>query len=258
MHQLMQLFEQPVPDVAQEIAPEDGMCEFRHGEAGREHYFHVGHSALRCIRSAMLPARRSDFQRILDMPSGFGRVLRTLKAAFPQAELTACDLVPAGPDFCATTFGARAVHSTAEPANIRVEGTFDLIWCGSLLTSVSARKWQGFLRLFHSLLEPGGLLIFTTHGRQVARWIRTRTVDYGLEEAKADELIADFDRDGFGYRDYPQHVLDYARIEADYGVAVASPSWVFKQMNTFADLHLILASEHLWDDHQDVFAYLRS
>jgi hypothetical protein len=108
------------------------------------------------------------------------------------------------------------------------------------------------------LLSPGGLLLFTTHGRQVAKWIRTRTVDYGLEPAKADELIADYDQTGFGYRDYPKYTLEYAKIESDYGVAVASPTWVFAQLNTFSDLDLILASEHLWDDHQDVFAYVRT
>jgi hypothetical protein len=257
MQELSQLFEQPVHNVETAIAPADGMCEFGNGEAGTNHYFHVGQSALRCLRAAMLLAKRDTFHNILDMPSGFGRVLRTLKAAFPNAALTACDLVREGPDFCAATLGAKACYSEADPERIRLEGPFDLIWCGSLLTSVSEKKWLSFLRLFQSLLCPGGLFLFTTHGRQVAHWIRTRSVDYGLEEHKANELIEDFDRVGFGYRDYPKHVLDVAQIESDYGVAVASPSWVSAQMEAFEDLHLILASEHLWDDHQDVFAYLR-
>lgn len=258
MQELHRLLDEPIPQVNVAISAEDGMCEFRHGQAGKDHYFHVGQNALRCIRLAMLLTKRHEFENILDLPCGFGRVLRTLKAAFPNAQLTACDIVQAGPDFCAEVFGATPIYSVGDPEQIKIEGSFDLIWCGSLLTSVSAKKWTGFLRLFHSLLAPGGLFLFTTHGRQVAKWIRTRTVDYGLESERADALIADYDQTGFGYRDYPKHTLKYAKIESDYGVAVVSPMWVFSQLQPFADLDLLLASEHLWDDHQDVFAYLRA
>src|SRR4051812_20897648 len=45
-----------------------------------EHYLRVGLSAMRCIRAATAGTPR----RILDLPCGHGRVLRMLRAAYPD------------------------------------------------------------------------------------------------------------------------------------------------------------------------------
>src|SRR6476620_8602013 len=73
-----------------------------------EIYFSAGRSAVACINLAMHAAQKSasDVTRILDLPCGHGRILRYLKAAFPEAEITACDIRRDAVDFCASTFGA--------------------------------------------------------------------------------------------------------------------------------------------------------
>src|SRR5689334_9873650 len=59
---------------------------------GWEHqYFAVGADALRLILLSMSTAGKRDFKSILDLPCGHGRVMRYLKARFPEARLTACD-----------------------------------------------------------------------------------------------------------------------------------------------------------------------
>src|SRR5262249_54999765 len=74
----------------------------------QEHYFGITRSALRCIRLALLPAGKDPrrVKRILDLPSGAGRVLRVLRAEFPDASIVACDLIRDSVDFCAREFGA--------------------------------------------------------------------------------------------------------------------------------------------------------
>ncbi len=81
------------------------------------------------------------------MPSGHGRVLRALKAAFPGAHLTACGHRRDGVEFCARVLGATPIVSRENPAEIELEGPYDLIWCGSLLTHMDAARWPGFLDL---------------------------------------------------------------------------------------------------------------
>lgn len=78
-----------------------------------EHYFRVGLSALECIESALHIAKKStdDIKSILDLPCGYGRVLRTLKAAFPGATVTACDISKDGVDFCKNILGAKPLYS---------------------------------------------------------------------------------------------------------------------------------------------------
>src|SRR5262249_54873619 len=169
-------------------APSDGMYG-RYGGA-EEHYAHVGRSALLAIRTAMLAAGKDGVASILDLPCGHGRVLRYLKAAFPGARLTACDIERDGVDFCAETFGAVPVYSETRPDQVRIADRFDLIWCGSLLTHLGVETWRGFLELFVSLLQPEGLLVFTTHGRLPAAWLSQGLVRYGLGAERARQLVA--------------------------------------------------------------------
>lgn len=250
--QLKDCFEQGPEEVSAEISPADGMYE-----GDRDHYFQVGQSALRCIKLAMLATGKEDFRSILDFGCGYGRVLRTLRAAFPEARLTACDLVREGADFCARHFGATPVYAAKDPGRISAKGPFDLIWCGTLLTNLNRDQWEGLLGLFHSLLGPGRVLVFTTHGPWVVQRIRSRSCTYGLEERILPGLIEDYDRDGFGYRDYPPEVLRHARIEGDYGISLTSPAWVCSQLEKWPDLRLLTYTERLWDDHQDVVACTR-
>jgi SAM-dependent methyltransferase len=136
---------------------------------GREQYFHCGRSALECIQKALDIASISPnrIKRILDLPCGHGRVLRYLKAAFPEAEIAASDLLREGVDFCSSTFGATAVYSCDEPEAIPLEpGSFELIWVGSLFTHLDAPLWSRFLAVLRSSLCAGGLLVFSTHGRE--------------------------------------------------------------------------------------------
>lgn len=115
---------------------------------GVEHYQSVGVSAWRCITAAMLAADAESPKRVLDMPSGHGRVLRVLRSALPDAHLTACDIEKNGVDYCAATFGATPVYSDTDLDKVRFEQPFDLIWCGSLLTHLDVPGWLSCFKLF--------------------------------------------------------------------------------------------------------------
>ncbi len=59
MYQLKELFEQKTSNVIREISPNYSMY------VTEEHYFSVGHSALKCIKLAMLAAGfAAEFARI--------------------------------------------------------------------------------------------------------------------------------------------------------------------------------------------------
>jgi SAM-dependent methyltransferase len=107
----------PLADpVDQGIAETDGMFE-RHlpHERAWNHYFYCGRSALGAIRLALAAAGTSKVRSILDLPCGHGRVLRVLKAAFPEAELHACDLDRTGVDFLRDSVWREANLLSLEP-----------------------------------------------------------------------------------------------------------------------------------------------
>lgn len=235
-----------------EIAPEDGMFE-----GSRHHYFGVGQSALQCIDLAARAAGRDRFRRILDFGSGYGRVLRVLKAAFPDARFAACDVDRGAIEFCARTFGAEPIPSSENFAEIQVRDRFDLIWCGTLLTNVDAAQFSKALAFFHDLLDEDGILVFTTHGPFVVHRIRSGEFTYGVDEDFIPRLLTDYDRTGFGYADYPQEVLVRLGLNK-YGISVSSPSWVLSQLELFTDLRVLNYTERAWDNHQDSVACIKS
>ena len=158
-------------------------------------YFRWGESAVACIRLALLAAERGNPSSVLDFACGHGRVMRTLKAAFPDA-LTACDIDRDGVDFCARTFGAAPVYSSATQQRSRSK--IDSTSSGSVDVHPRKRPLGGFLRMFESLLQPGGMLVFTTGGRFVIEQMKAGKRSVGLDGNRQPDLIADFERTGLG------------------------------------------------------------
>ncbi len=198
----------------------------------------------------MFLGNRDRFDRILDFPCGHGRVLRYLRAMFPDAQLTGADLDRDAVDFCAKTFQAVPVYSSNDTQQISIEGKFDLIWCGSLLTHFDSSRCLEFLNFFTQLLSSGGILVFTMHGRLSSHWLRSGQYIYGLEPEKVPGLLQSYDSTGFGYLDYPN--------VHGYGISLASPAWTFSQLAQLDDITLVSYTEMGWDSHQDVIACMRS
>jgi hypothetical protein len=98
------------------------------------HYLSVGLSAINCILKAIEDAKVKPISKILDMPCGFGRVLRFLKIVFPDATITGCDVNKGGVDFCAKKLHSIPHYSTDNLQKLSLPEKYDLIWCGSLVT----------------------------------------------------------------------------------------------------------------------------
>jgi SAM-dependent methyltransferase len=201
----------------------------RAGKSYAPRYFETAQWSLRPIRLALLAARRPSVESVLDLPCGDGRILRALRAELPGARIVACDINRELVDFCAETFDAIPVYAREDPQDTPLEGPFDLIWCGSLLTHVDAPLWTAFLQLFESLLEPGGVLVFSTCGRFAAERVRSGRGTAALTNDEVEAMLRDYERSGFGYGRYSEEGRDLRRslsLPDDYGYALAAPSWV--------------------------------
>jgi SAM-dependent methyltransferase len=230
-------------DVVREISANDRMVTPRYPET----YFLWGDSAVRCIQLAMDAVGKRDIASILDFPCGHGRVLRTLKAAYPSASLTACDLDRDGVDFCEKAFGARGIYSDDDLGAVELGGGFDLIWVGSLFTHLPEARWPAFLSFLLGRLAPGGLLVFTTHGRWYAERIREGASPLGGVSQEAQlEMLRGFEGTGFGFAGYPQRDA--------YGLSLSAPHMVASQLEQLHGIRLVLYLERGWRGHQDVVA----
>ena len=228
------------PKLESEIDRNDGMYRNDHPA----HYFYVAYSALACIQVVRTKQSGETLSSVLDLPCGHGRVLRALKAAFPKANFTACDLDEQGVDFCASRFGATGVYSNADPQKLRIQAKFDLIWVGSLFTHLSGDRWSSFLDLFSTILAKDGLLFFSTHGDFVVEQLERFPKFYGLSPEQIEMVKLRYSEGGFEYADY--------RKSPGYGISLSSAEWV-KRLLRLSSFDLIAFMPTAWDKHQDVW-----
>ncbi len=226
------------PRLIREIADQDSMYDGRD-----EHYLSVGASALDCMRTAL---RGRVPRRILDLPCGFGRVTRFLRAEFPRADITVCDLDRDGVDFCAATFGARPVYSTEDLAGLQIPGRFDLIWVGSLITHLSLGQTGALLDALAAILSPGGTIVASAHGPSIAAGLRNW--GYGLEPPQAAGLLRDYGDTGYGHCGYGGG--------AGYGISLTDQLFWTQYFNSKM-LVMVNYETKVWDGHQDIVVLRR-
>jgi SAM-dependent methyltransferase len=215
-----------------------------------EHYFKVGLSAIDCIEEALRAAQLANVQSILDLPCGYGRVLRFLVQRFPSARIRACELMPDAVRFCAEQFDAVPLLSSYDLNKLTLDTQFDLIWCGSLITHLEDWRALDLLRFFARHLNVGGLVVFTTHGDYVAERLFDQADFYALPRAVIPDVVASYQQDGFGYVDYPG--------VAGYGVSVSAPAWIRTQARAAGNLQEVYFRARGWDEHQDVFGFVKT
>jgi SAM-dependent methyltransferase len=211
-----------------EISPNDQMYNGVRGT-----YLQHGLWALVHIKQAMESAGISHARRVLDHACGHGRVMRFLRLAFPNAELTACDIQRDGVDFCASTFDARPVYSAPDPSQVPLEGKFDLIWVGSLFTHLDREAWLDFFSFLIDHLAHGGLLVFTTQD-----WTSAGLRGFGLLDEQIRPMLEDYERDGFGYQDY--------QGSAEWGVTVCSRDFVVDRIQEQPSVRLTSYVPSAW------------
>jgi SAM-dependent methyltransferase len=225
----------------------DGMYKPMHPD----HYLRTGLSAMRCIERAMSgtgAAGREDL-RMLDFPSGYGRVSRFLRARWPAAELSVAELEVAATQFCCESFRARTVPTSSDFDSIALGSTYDLIWCGSLVTHFDEARTTALVRMFARHLAPGGVCLFTAHGDYPAGRLASREADYGLTEGACRRLVDAFRDDGYGYE-------EYASIPG-YGVSLVTHARMTAIATSAGDWRELSFEPRGWDNHQDVYAYAR-
>jgi SAM-dependent methyltransferase len=215
--------------------------------SGAQWYFEVGVSALQCVERA-LAVTSARPKSILDMPCGHGRVCRMLRAAFPDAHITAADLDTCGVDFCAAEFGAEPVYSDPDLRRVQLDRQFDLIWCGSLFTHLEWARWQGFLDFFSDHLVDDGVLVFTTHGRQPIQWMNENFFDYGLSAEEQRRLIGDYAESGFGF---------VSPANQSFGISLSAIWKVSGLLQRQPSLKVVGLHEAGWAGHQDVFSCIK-
>ncbi len=191
----------------------------------------------------LLNIDRDDVKRVLDYACGYGRVLRWLRAAFPGAYIKGVDADRASAEGAAL-LGVETAHLDVTLSK-GLGDKFDLIWVGSLFTHLMESETARILRYLRRHLSETGVVVFTTHGLDVAARVKAGERDYGLEVSGSEALLDGFSKVGYGYADYP--------LQSEYGISVVRPV-VMSRIAIDRGLFPFMFRPMGWDNHQDVFA----
>ena len=212
------------------------------------HYLSVGQSALAAIERALGGA---EPRNILDLPCGFGRVTRALRARFAHAAITVSDLDRPGVDFSAREFDARAAYSVRDFRDLDLGEAYDLVWVGSLMTHLPAAQTKYLLSALRRHLSPDGTVLITLQGPSIIP--RLRETGYGLSPGGAETVIGEYKHKGFGYCDYQggQNLYGVSLTNDNYGISLTDETWMGAALKE-CGLCLHAYEAQAWDDHHDI------
>lgn len=226
--------------VSRVIIPTDSMFA-----QNTDHYYSVGASAMSSIYMALNlhKVEPGNVRRILDYACGYGRVIRWLRAAFPDAYIKGVDADRASAE-AAAVLNVETAHLDITLSE-RLGDKFDLIWVGSLFTHLMSTETARILRYLRSHLSDSGIIVFTTHGVDVFERVTSGERNYGLDAVGIEALLDGYTKVGYGYADYP--------AQAEYGISIARPV-IVNQLAVNCGLFPFMFRPQGWDNHQDVFA----
>lgn len=141
----------------------------------------------------------SKSSAILDFGCGCGRIARYLRALFPNPVYYGVDPDPRGIQWCRENLGniGTFIQTKTRPP-LELDRTFDFVYATSVFTHLDEQLQFDWLAELQRVTKPGGYLILTTHGENIA------------PESIKSELSAK----GFTYRDAKNNLIgsDYIDI----------------------------------------------
>jgi len=180
--------------------------------------------------------------KLLDLGSGWGRILRFFMKDIKPSNLFGCDVSPMSIDICNTCFRGEVNFQKIKPLppTLYEDNSFDIIEGYSVLTHLSYYAVLLWLHEYFRLLKPGGLFAITVWKKSRFDYIRNiqrkppispeaNKYHYNLQssfskDCKLEEEI--YEHAGFVFIPYSQD------FDITYGEAFVSPELLSSQWST--------------------------
>jgi len=180
----------------------------------RSEYFTSGVQQLKILEQ-LVQWKFGSFDNLpslLDFAGGYGRLTRFLVHKLPPDRIWVSDIQADAVAFQQAEFGVHGFVSTADPADLVCDQTFDCIFVASLFSHLPATTFTAWLKKLYSLLKPGGLLAFSLNDE--SRLPRGETLpDTGIWFGEASE-VATLDTKEYGTTMVSQAFVRNAIVEA--------------------------------------------
>ena len=139
---------------------------------------------------------RRSVERLLDWGCGAGQVTRHLIDRLPDTVVYGHDIDREAVEWAGRNLAGCFSPCGLEPPLAHPEGLFDVVVAGSVFTHLTRASQAAWLIELRRVLQPGGLLLATTHGRHAARWhLRDPAL---LDRLERDGIVDELRDEGLG------------------------------------------------------------
>jgi SAM-dependent methyltransferase len=133
-------------------------------EAAVRYYFYDGMNSANKLKELLVDLNYDiNDITLLEFASGYGCVSRHLKKYFGP-RLTACDIHKQAVIFINSVLGIDAILSVKNPDDFVTNRRYDVVFALSFFSHMPRKTWSSWLKSLFEILNPNGVLIFTTHG----------------------------------------------------------------------------------------------
>lgn len=175
---------------------------------------------------------------ILEFASGYGRVARYAKHVMPQMEWVSSDIHSEAVDFLKQKIGISSFPSAHSPSEWQPDRTFDVVFALSFFSHMPDSTFMAWIDKLLASVVPEGLLIFTTHGADSIRMMKTGGMDAAFDD--------------HGYFWYPHS--DQRDLESsEYGTSAVSLGYVTEVISQIDSAEMVRFQQGFWWNHQDLY-----
>lgn len=229
--------------VASEIHSEDHIFNFIkvhdrfRGDIGSalDYYFSTGHESVEKLIALKNEFGLGGRQTLLEFASGYGCVTRHLRKYPSEFEVTACDIHSDAVNFIKDKLKVPCLGSVNQPEDFLLEKSFGMVFALSFFSHMPRRTWSRWLAALYRAVEPGGCLIFTTHGLISQRKMIPHAV---------------IDSTGFWFNENSEQ-SDLDTVE--YGSTITTPVFVRQELAKLEGATEVAFHEGHWWTHQDAW-----
>jgi SAM-dependent methyltransferase len=167
---------------------------------GAQSYNQVGTAVVQILGESIEICNRqwNGLDKVLEVDCNYGRIIRQLVTKIDPSRVYGCDILEEGPKFCATEFKINALPPTFDE-NFPKVPTFDLVYLLSVFTHLSDSVITLLLRDIDKSMNPGAVLMFSTHGPISASKVEI----YGSSWVdKKDKIRKAMDESGSYFEEY--------------------------------------------------------
>lgn len=203
--------------------------------AALDYYFSTGRESAEKLVAIKNEVGRAGKCSLLEFASGYGCVTRHLTQFSSEFSLTACDIHPDAVRFITEKLQTPCLGSVNQPEDFVLEKQYGMVFALSFFSHMPRRTWGRWLAALYRAVEPGGHLIFTTHG---------------LVSQRKMIPHAEVDATGFWFNENSEQ-SDLDTVE--YGSTITTPDFVRREIAKLDGATEVGFHEGHWWTHQDAW-----